>query len=90
MSDTPNLDALRRHPKHLSARFKLALSRLLLDEIGHQNITIYELAKRAGLRQQLVRDYCAALTEPAASKLYLLDEGLGKPRGWIAAKLART
>lgn len=85
---TPRLDALRADPRHRAARLKLALSRLLRDEIDRLGVTVYELARRSGLPEQSVRDYCAGASEPSLSRALALEAALGRRPGWLARRLA--
>jgi transcriptional regulator with XRE-family HTH domain len=85
---TPSLDKLRADPRHRAARLKLLLSELLWSEAERLDVTIADVARRAGLPQQTVRDYFAAAKEPSASRLLALDAALDRPKGWLARQLA--
>jgi transcriptional regulator with XRE-family HTH domain len=72
-----------------AGRVKLALSHVLLAELESQDITVYELAKRAGLPDDTVRDYTAAVSEPSLSRLLAIERGLDRPAGWLAEQVAK-
>lgn len=73
-----------------SAATKTAISQLLLSELERLGMSLYALAKAAGVGMQTVRAIVGGLSDPSLSRVLAIERGLGRPAGWGAKQLLVT
>lgn len=69
--------------------FKAVLVAILADERRRLGITTYELAKRSGLNDMTLRSIVAGDVIPRMDTVFKLEDGLGRPPGWLSEEIGR-